>query len=287
MTDLKLLDGAMGSEFIRRGEILPPHTWSADVNLTNPDLLYDIHQEYVTAGVDYLTTNTFRTTPRAYQKTGLSYKEAHSAAKISMHNAVQMARKASNDSIKILGSIAPLEDCYSPDLFPGADLATKEFSVITEWLADERIDIFLLETMNNILETKICLDVVEKYKLPIWVSFNLLDSDHIQSGELLKDAIKMVNKFSVDCILLNCNPLNRTFGALETLARHCSGKWGIYPNLGVGEPSPDGIIKDYHSDAEFIDLTKNAVKLGATVVGGCCGSNPQHIELLKNLIKMH
>ena len=287
MTDLKLLDGAMGSEFIRRGEILPPHTWSADVNLTNPDLLYGIHQEYVTAGVDYLTTNTFRTTPRAYQKTGLSYKEAYSTAKISMHNAVQMARKASNDSIKILGSIAPLEDCYSPDLFPGADLATKEFSVIAEWLADERIDIFLLETMNNILETKTCLDVVEKYKLPIWVSFNLLDSDHIQSGESLKDAIKMVDKFSVDCVLLNCNPLNRTFSALETLARYCSGKWGIYPNLGVGEPSPDGIIKDYHSDTEFIDLTKNAVKLGATVVGGCCGSNPKHIELLKNLIKMH
>ena len=287
MTDLKLLDGAMGSEFIRRGEILPPHTWSADVNLTNPDLLYGIHQEYVAAGVDYLTTNTFRTTPRAYQKTGLSYKEAYSTAKISMHNAVQMARKASNDSIKILGSIAPLEDCYSPDLFPGADLATKEFSVIAEWLADERIDIFLLETMNNILETKTCLDVVEKYKLPIWVSFNLLDSDHIQSGESLKDAIKMVDKFSVDCVLLNCNPLNRTFSALETLARYCSGKWGIYPNLGVGEPSPDGIIKDYHSDAEFIDLTKNAVKLGATVVGGCCGSNPKHIELLKNLIKMN
>ena len=255
--------------------------------MTNPDLLYGIHQEYVTAGVDYLTTNTFRTTPRAFQKTGLSYKESYSTAKISMHNAVQMARKASNDSIKILGSIAPLEDCYSPDLFPGADLATKEFSVIAEWLADERIDIFLLETMNNILETKTCLDVVEKYKLPIWVSFNLLDSDHIQSGESLKDAIKMVDKFSVDCVLLNCNPLNRTFSALETLARYCSGKWGIYPNLGVGEPSPDGIIKDYHSDAEFIDLTKNAVKLGATVVGGCCGSNPKHIELLKNLIKMN
>ena len=151
MTDLKLLDGAMGSEFIRRGEILPPHTWSADVNLTNPDLLYGIHQEYVNAGVDYLTTNTFRTTPRAYQKTGLSYKEAHSTAKISMHNAVQMARKASNDSIKILGSIAPLEDCYSPDLFPGPDLATKEFSVIAEWLADERIDILPASSSNPAL----------------------------------------------------------------------------------------------------------------------------------------
>jgi homocysteine S-methyltransferase len=174
MTDLKLLDGAMGSEFIHRGEILPPHTWSADVNLTNPDLLYDIHQEYVTAGVDYLTTNTFRTTPRAYQKTGLSYEEAHRVAQISMHNAVKMARKARDKDIKILGSIAPLEDCYSPELFPGEGLAKKEFSVIGKWLSDESIDIFLLETMNNILETKICLDVVTKYKLPIWVSFNLL-----------------------------------------------------------------------------------------------------------------
>ena len=112
---------------------------------------------------------------------------------------------------------------------------------------------------------------MEKYKLPIWVSFNLLDSDHLQSGESLKDAIKMVDRFSVDCILLNCNPLNRTFSALEILTRYCSGKWGIYPNLGVGEPSPDGIIKDYHSDIEFIDLTKNAVKLGATVVGAIFG----------------
>ena len=284
MTDLKLLDGAMGSEFIRRGEILPPHTWSEDVNLTNPALLYDIYQEYVAAGVDYLTTNTFRTTPRAYQKTGLSYEEAHKVAQISMHNAVKMTRKASNDSIKILGSIAPLEDCYSPNLFPGEDLATKEFSVITEWLAGEKIDIFLLETMNNILETKTCLDVVAKYKLPIWVSFNLSDSNHIQSGEKLKEAIQMTENFPIDCILLNCNPLNRTLGALETLASYCSGKWGIYPNLGVGEPSPDGIIKNYHSDAEFLDLIKNAVGLGVTVIGGCCGSSPRHIELLKNLI---
>ena len=84
--------------------------------------------------------------------------------------------------------------------------------------------------------------------------------------------------------MLNCNPLNRTLGALEILASYCSGKWGIYPNLGVGEPSPDGIIKNYHSDAEFLDLIKNAVGLGVTVIGGCCGSSPRHIELLKNLI---
>ena len=62
----------MGSELIKRGEDLPPHLWSADSNLKNPELVYQIHKDYIDAGSSYITTNTFRTTPRAYGKTKLS-----------------------------------------------------------------------------------------------------------------------------------------------------------------------------------------------------------------------
>ena len=68
MRNFKLLDGAMGSELMRRGLTLPEHIWSADANITNPDLVQQIHKEYVDAGADYITCNTFRTTPRAYKK---------------------------------------------------------------------------------------------------------------------------------------------------------------------------------------------------------------------------
>ena len=75
MVSFKILDGALGSELIRRGLTLPKHNWSADANITRPKIVQKIHQEYVDAGTDYITANTFRTTPRAYKKIGASKPE--------------------------------------------------------------------------------------------------------------------------------------------------------------------------------------------------------------------
>lgn len=283
MGKIKVLDGAIGSELILNGEILPPHIWSAKINLSNPSLLYDIHKKYIEAGSDYITTNTFRTTTRAYKKTGLSNLEAEKKAKQSMDSAIKIAKKAAGDSIKVLGSIAPLEDCYSPDIFPGEKVAKNEYSTIATWLKSGGIDGFILETMNNITETLSCLEVIKNYNLPTWVSFNLSDPFHITSGESLLIAIKRIYQYDVDCILLNCNPVERTRDSLEIISENCS-TWGIYPNLGIGEPSPDGIINNYYSDEDFLNLCKNAIDLGASIIGGCCGSSPHHIELIvKNL----
>ena len=285
MTKLSLLDGAIGSELILRGETLPSHIWSAKVNLSNPNLLLSIYKEYINAGSNYITTNTFRTTERAYKKTGLSTIQANKIAKKSMHSAISIAKRAAKKSIKILGSIAPLEDCYSPQLFPGVENAKNEFSIIAKWLKEGGIDGYILETMNNIAETQTCLEAVQGYKLPIWVSFNLLDSYRIQSGETLENAINMTTNFDVDCVLLNCNPVERTQEALKIISNQCS-IWGVYPNLGIGEPSPDGVISKYYSDDEFLTLCKNAIDLGASVIGGCCGTSPRHIKILTdNFIK--
>ena len=125
---IKILDGAMGSELIQKGEVLPNHIWSADSNIKNPHLVYQIHKDYIDVGSNYITTNTFRTTPRAYSKIGLPLKEAKKSAELSLKSAIKIAKNAANTNTKILGSIAPLEDCYRPDLFPGNETAKKEFS---------------------------------------------------------------------------------------------------------------------------------------------------------------
>ena len=80
MNKINILDGAIGSELILKGEILPPHIWSAKINLSNPELLLDIYNQYIQAGSNYITTNTFRTTTRAYKKTGLSPVESQKKA---------------------------------------------------------------------------------------------------------------------------------------------------------------------------------------------------------------
>ena len=283
MNKIKILDGAVGTELIQCGEKLPKYIWSANTNLTNPSLIYKIHKNYIQAGADYITTNTFRTTPRAFKKTGLSIKEAYSKSKQSFDLALRAAKKATSKKIKILGSIAPLEDCYSPQLFPGKKIATKEFEEIGEWFNDKKIDYFLLETMNSIIETKICLKTIQKFNIPIWVSFNLLNSHQIRSGENLVDAINLIKKFPVNYLLLNCSPLERTCDALQIIIKNWSLKWGIYPNLGIGEPSPDGIINKYSTNKEFLNLIIQSINLGASVVGGCCGTSPKHIRLIKNM----
>jgi len=277
-----LLDGAMGSELIKRGQHLPPHIWSADANLKNPNLVMEIHKNYIDAGANYIITNTFRTTPRAFKKTGLTTKDAENTAYKAMQSAVHSATFVANKQIGVLASIAPLEDCYMPHKFPGEKAAEEEFTQLGEWLNDQPINGFILETMNNLTETEICLQTISKFNLPIWLSYYLADAKHICSGESITAAIKLAKNYSIEYLLINCNPLNITNNALHTISKNWNNKWGIYPNLGIGDPDPNGIINSIYTNDEFLFTMDAAIKYGASIIGGCCGSTPEHIFLLKN-----
>ena len=283
MSAIKILDAAMGTELIQRGCELPKHIWSAHINLTNPNLIYQIHKKHIDSGAEYITTNTFRTTARSFSKMGCSLDDAILDSKKSLKNALIMAHKArGSKDVKILGSIAPLEDCYTPKDYPGDDVAYKEFHEIGKNLIENKIDAFLLETMNSISETKTCLDAIEKFEIPVWVSYNLLDDKHILSGDRIKDAIKLISKYKVAGILLNCNSISDTLLAIPEISQNGVKEWGVYPNIGLGKPSPDGLIENYASMDDFLNLSDKAVELGATILGGCCGSTSKHIQALKD-----
>jgi len=304
MSTFKILDGAMGSELIRRGMELPEHIWSAVANLTSPELVLEIHREYVDAGADYITANTFRTTPRTFGKIDglvtecssqalprdveVNKKETVIKSRESLFTAVELAKEVASNSVKVLGSIASLEDCYSPELFPGKNTAITEFRQLGGWLSDAGVDILLLETMNSIAEAEAGLIALQSFELPIWVSFVMKDDEHLLSGDLLLDALTLLQDHSVNTVLLNCNPLQRTEKAMILLTENWTGKWGIYPNLGIGEPSPNGRITKYESMEKFTALMEKAIDLGASVVGACCGSTPEQIsEISKIKIKLN
>jgi len=304
MSTFKILDGAMGSELIRWGMELPEHIWSAAANLTNPELVLEIHRKYVDAGADYITANTFRTTPRTFGKIDglvtecssqalprdveVNKKETVIKSRKSLFTAVELAKEVASNSVKVLGSIASLEDCYSPELFPGKNTAITEFRQLGGWLSDAGVDILLLETMNSIAEAEAGLIALQSFELPIWVSFVMKDDEHLLSGDLLLDALTLLQDHSVNTVLLNCNPLQRTEKAMILLTKNWTGKWGIYPNLGIGEPSPNGRITKYESMEKFTALMEKAIDLGASVVGACCGSTPGQIsEISKIKIKLN
>ena len=282
----RIMDGAMGTELIRRGVNLPLPIWSGDANLSHPKNVFQIHQDYENAGADILTTNTFRTTPRTYLKTGYSKLDAIDRAFKSLNAAVSLARRAAkNEKTIIVGSIAPLEDCYSPELFPGSQAAENEFTQLSEWLFSAGADIILYETMGCLEEIKAATFAVRSINIPCWVSLILKDKDHLLDGSDLKDVIEYLSINDVDKILINCTLVTILNDAIELILETWTGSWGVYPNTGVTMPSKDGKIKEMIPDNDFSISIKNYIGLGASVVGACCGSTAKTIQLIKNISK--
>src|ERR1019366_10296633 len=150
-----VLDGALGTEMEGRGVNTSGKSWTARGLISHPDLIYRVHREYLWEGADILTANTFRTNVRALKDTGL---DAEALTK----KAVRIARKArrkKNPLIRVAGSIAPVEDCFSPELVPASDAAlVEEHRIMARWLDEARVDIILIETMNTLHEALCALE---------------------------------------------------------------------------------------------------------------------------------
>ena len=168
--DLKkplIMDGAMGTELMRRGIDLPLPLWSSMSNIDQYDQVMNIHKDYIEAGSDIITTNTFRTTPRTFIKAGYSQNESEIISKKCCNMAIKAAKQAvKKNNTLIACSIAPLEDCYKPELFPGKKTAKPELKMIIKWLLDAKIDGIILETMNNLAETATALNLLSNYHIP-------------------------------------------------------------------------------------------------------------------------
>jgi len=279
-----LLDGAMGTELLRRGWDVSLPLWSAAVLQSNPEAVLDIHQDYVASGAEILTTNTFRTTPRAFFKVMEDEEVARRRARKLTRRAVKAAKAAAGNHRFVAGCMAPLEDCYKPELFPGSTVAEKEFSELSGWLVREEVDLLLIETMGSISEAMCALKATADVSIPRWISFILRDNQHLLNGEELIDAAKMSVDSGANVFLINCTNLYTSVQALENLKGEISIPTGIYPNLGKSMPTAEGTIDELYTPVEFIEQMKRAIDLGADIIGSCCGSGPDHTTMLGELI---
>ena len=278
-----LLDGAMGTELINRGTDLPLPIWSADANLTHPEIVKEIHFEYIQAGAELITTNTFRTTTWTYRKAGYTPARARERAKDSLYKAVECAQSAAGETVKVAGSITSLEDCYSPEKFPGKTAAEDIYGETTEWMVDAGLNFILFETMGNIQEITIALETARGFDNGVWLSLIMKNGDHILDGTPIQDVISLINGFEVDCLLNNCNQLDTTLRCIDHFENDWKGMWGTYPNLGKTDFENDYF--DIIDESNFSAGMKSILMKDPGVIGVCCGSTPQHIRKIKTLIE--
>ena len=282
-----LLDGAMGTELERHGASTSGSAWSARAIYEQPKLIEEIHKDYIISGADIITANTFRTNPRALHNAGMpdrSKELTRRAVKITRNAIDKYAKK----DILLAGSVAPVEDCYSPDLVPDDDTLYREHFEFIACLAECGVDVILLETMNTLREAKAALNAAKRScALPVLVSVVCSDANYVFSGESLEDIALELAGLHADALLVNCSEPTITTNAIQTLAMVCASRkilFGGYANAGT--PQKDGVIDatTLATPEEFCSEARKWLTVGATIVGGCCGTTPAHIVSLRSMI---
>jgi S-methylmethionine-dependent homocysteine/selenocysteine methylase len=281
-----VLDGAMGTELERRQVATPLPAWTASALLSAPDAVLAIHREYVAAGADGLTTATFRTTRRALAAAGAGERAAELTAL-----AVELARTAAREApggrrVFVLGSMAPLEDCFRPDLVPAAADLEREHAAHAANLARAGVDALLVETMNTTREAVAAVGAARATGLPALASFIAGGDASLLDGEPLATLVPALLAAGPAAVLVNCTPVEvtgRVLAVLLALAR--STPVGAYANIGYPRPGrrEPGAATDLAAvtPAEFGRHAAAWVRAGARIVGGCCGTTPAHIAAVR------
>lgn len=271
-----LLDGATGTELERRGFPLTAPGWSASAIREAPELLKQIHSDYVEAGSRILTANTFRTHAR-----NLIGTPWEGSADQLTNEAVQIARSASRGKAYIAGSIAPLGDCYTPAATPLEKALEQEHREMVQRLCDAGVDLILVETQITILEAVTIAHICAEMNVPYLLSFTCRQNGRLLSGEPLTGAVEEVLPHKPAGLLVNCLPVEEVDQSLQVLAAQAPDvPRGAYAN--TGRLRTDGTWESTagHFSAVYAEFARSWKELDCQLFGGCCGTSPDHIKRL-------
>ncbi|HLK35839.1 MAG TPA: homocysteine S-methyltransferase family protein [Polyangiaceae bacterium] len=268
-----LLDGPMGTELARRGASLESPGWSAHALESAPGVVAAIHRDYVAAGATVHTANTFRTTPRAVGTRWTAL----------LRRAVDIARSSVPAGHRVAGSIAPVEDCYRPDLSPGAG-ARSAHRELARALAGEGVDLILCETFPSGAEAAVAVEAAARTGLPTWVALTAGPCASLMTPAEMARAARDCHEAGAAAVLVGCTAADRTLAFLLEIAP-LGTTLGAYANAGdpaaglgwgaAALPSAD------EGAARYARLAESWAGAGATILGGCCGTGPDHIARLR------
>jgi S-methylmethionine-dependent homocysteine/selenocysteine methylase len=237
-----------------------------------------VHRAYVEAGAVVIAAATFRTSRRALAAAGLESRFPELA-----RLAVREAREAAAGRARVAGSIAPLEDCYRPDLRPPAAEASREHLEHARALAEAGCDLLLVETVAAADEGLAAVAAAAATGLPVWVAAMATPRGTLLDGGDLGDFFRRAASAGASAALINCTPPDGVDLALPAAA--ASGvPFGAYAHLGEVDPAvPWGRAPDL-SPEEYARRALRWIERGATIVGGCCGTGPDHVRALARAV---
>ena len=274
-----LLDGATGTELDRRGVNISLPLWSAHAILEAPDTLLQIHLDYLHAGAQVITTNTFRTHRRNLELGGLGDR-----AQELTQRAVEIAQRAIKVTglhAYVAGSISPLEDSYTPQCTPPAAVLAAEHRAMADCLAECGVDVLLVETMNSVCEAVTATQSAVATGRPTLASMVCGRDGRLLSGEPLSAAVEALTELRPDALLINCTSAPEMSLPLAKLRANTSLPVGAYGNVGFRDQHGNWMQTEAIKPEVYASYASQWRAAGATLIGGCCGTTPAHIAALR------
>jgi homocysteine S-methyltransferase len=273
--EVVLFDGAMGTMLYAKGVFI--NQCYDELVLRSPDLVREVHAAYVKAGAEVVETNTFGANRAKLTQYGLD-------GQVSLINrrAAEVAREAAGEQRLVAGAVGPLGIRLEPYGPTSRDEARAMFREQMEALAEGGADCFVLETFVDLEELEQAVLAAREVNsaMPVIAQATVGPELRTAYGASPEDIARVLDKWGVDVIGLNCSVGPQTIlEAIERMAAVTSRKLSAQPNAGM--PRDVGGRTMYMASPEYMaTYARHLVQAGAKVVGGCCGTTPEHTKAM-------
>lgn len=274
-------DGAMGTILTQRG--VPVGSCIPEANLTQAELVFALHREYVHAGAQILTTNTFKA-----HRIHLATYDLRERVRDINARGVEIARRAAHGAPVWVGaSVGPLKVMLKPygdmEEAEAREVCREQISA----LAEAGPDLFVLETQQSVLETLFFMDACREVapEIPVLASLTFTRDGRTFFGDAPVEGLRRLAEAGADVVGLNCSsgPAD-TLPLVEAVSRAVDHPFSVMPNAGY--PTEVEGRLHYLSSPEYVaEYVKRYAELGACIVGGCCGTTPETIRAVAKLLK--
>jgi methionine synthase / methylenetetrahydrofolate reductase(NADPH) len=276
---IHVMDGAMGTMIYEKGIYINRNY--DELNIKEPTLIQEIHREYIQAGAEIIETNSFGATRPRLRNFALEDK-GFAIAKA----AGQIAREVAQDNVIVAGALGPLGirlEPYGPTSFEEAKGYFKE---AVEGLLEGGVDCFLLETFSDLNEMKQGLHAIQECcALPIIAHATIQQDGKTSFGSDPINIARYLDKWGATVIGLNCSVGPAIIlDAIEKMAKETSKPLSAKPNAGM--PRQIDERKIYMANPTYMaKFTKRFIQVGVQFIGGCCGTTPEYIKAIKNVVR--
>lgn len=292
-----ILDGGMGRELERVGAPFRQPEWSALALIEAPQYVREVHDGYIAAGADVITTNSYAVVPFHIGEERFAAEGGRLAALSG--TIARDAADAAGRKVRVAGSLPPLFGSYQPDLFDPSR-AAELLDVLVEGLSPS-VDLWLAETQSSLAEVKAAHEAIRATGKPFWISFTLRDDiapedmpeAQLRSGETVAEGARLAAELGAQALLFNC-AMPEVMDAAILAAKQvfdALGKdipIGVYANAFPSQQDDEeanATVTEIRADLDpdaYGEWAQRWVKNGAAIIGGCCGIGTPHIHALSN-----